>query len=395
MFQPESRAFVLLLGALTLTNSLGIDMVLPAMPELGSALTATPGQVQLTLSLFVLAYAVGQLICGPLADRYGRRPILLLGLGAYVLTSLACALSRNIETLVAARVVQGCFACGGPVMARAVVRDHFSGVRAAQMLSSLTSVFALGPLIAPLLGGIMLVHFGWQSIFLFLAAWALIMGLLVWGRLPESLKNPDHAALQPARLLANFRTFVATRRSLGYAFVVGFCWIGIFAFLSGSPFVFIQYYGVSPDRYGLYFGAMSISLVFGALTNRRLLRRFPTERVLLLGFAILLIGGALTLFVPLSRWSAPLPLTAAMVIFFFGQTIVQPNAVAAALDPLKHMAGMGASLIGSMQMIFGSLSGYAVNALYNGTPLPMCGAMLFAAVSCSLLYFILLRRRVF
>jgi DHA1 family bicyclomycin/chloramphenicol resistance-like MFS transporter len=159
--------------------------------------------------------------------------------------------------------------------------------------------------------------------------------------------------------------------------------------------VFIQYYGVSPDRYGLYFGAMSISLVFGALTNRRLLRRFPTERVLLLGFAILLIGGALTLFVPLSRWSAPFPLTAAMVIFFFGQTIVQPNAVAAALDPLKHMAGMGASLIGSMQMIFGSLSGYAVNALYNGTPLPMCGAMLFAAVSCSLLYFILLRRRVF
>jgi len=393
MFQPASRAFVLLLGGITLTNALSIDMALPAMPELGAALNASPSQVQLTLSLFVLAYAFGQLVCGPLADRFGRRPILMLGLSSYVLTSLACAASRRIEFLIAARIVQGCVACGGPVMARAVIRDHFSGVGAAQMLSSLTSVFALGPLLAPILGGIMLVHFGWPSIFLFLAAFALFLLVLVWWHLPESLKNPDPKALQPTRLLTNFRTFIGTRRTVCFALVVGFCWIGIFAFLSGSPFVFIQYYGVSPDRYGLYFGLSSVALIIGALTNRRLLRRMPPERVMLLGFFMLVLGGLLIVLVPLSPWSGPLPLMGAVVIYFFGQTIVQPNAVAQALDPLKHMAGMGASLIGAVQMIFGSLSGYAVNALYNGTPLPMCGAMLFAALSCSFLYFFLFRRR--
>lgn len=169
MIAPQSRAFIVLLGALMMVNALSIDMILPALPALGRSLSAAPDQVQLTLSLYLIGYAAGQFGVGPVSDRFGRRPVLIVALAIYVLATLACALSRRIEVLVAARVIQGIAACGGPVVVRAMVRDHVAGDRAAHMMSSLTTVFAVGPLLAPILGGALLVRWGWPSIFFFIA----------------------------------------------------------------------------------------------------------------------------------------------------------------------------------------------------------------------------------
>jgi len=388
---PESRFFVVLLGALMTVNVLSIDMMLPALPQLGESLSASPEQVQWTLSIYLVGYAVGQIGCGPLADRFGRRPALLVGLSIYTLASLACALSRQLDPLVAARFVQGIAGCGGPVIVRAIVRDHWSGARASHVLSLLTTVFAAGPLLAPIVGGLILVRFGWPAIFFAIAVVAAALVTSAWLALAESLPMPDRDALKPARIAANYGTFFATR-AVGFAFVNGFCWVGIFSFISSSPFILIRYYGVAPEHYGYYFGLSALTLVLGAATNRRLLRHLPGERVLQLGFAVLALGGAATLAIAFFPAAGPLALIGGVMIYMFGQTLVQPNAVAAALDPLRHMAGTGSALLGVIQMLCGAVGGYAVNALYDGTPRPMGAMILAAALLASGIYAVMVRR---
>jgi DHA1 family bicyclomycin/chloramphenicol resistance-like MFS transporter len=390
MIGPQSRWFVVLLGALMMVNVLSIDMMLPALPALGASLDATAGAVQLTLSLYLVGYAVGQIACGPLSDRFGRKPALMTGLGVYALASLACAASRRIDVLVACRIVQGVAACGGPVIVRAIVRDHFSGMQAARTLSMLTTVFAAGPLFAPIAGGAILVAWGWPAIFVTIALCAAALLLAAWSGLAESLREPDRNALKLRRLAENYRTFLTTRAAIGMGVVNGLCWVGIFAFISASPFVLIRYYGVPADHYGYYFGLSAACIVAGAATNRRLLRSFPGERVMRWGFWVLIAGGAAAVLVTLTPLSGALPLMGAVMIYMFGQTLVQPNAVAAALEPLRHMAGMGSALLGVIQMLLGALGGWIVNALYDGTPLPMCGMILFAALACSTLHRVLI-----
>ena len=391
MIGPQSRIFVVLLGALMMVNVLSIDMTLPALPALGAAFSAGPDQIQLTLSLYLLGYAAGQIVIGPLSDRFGRRRVLVGGLAVYSLATLACAASPRIGILIAARLFQGVSASGGPVMVRAIVRDHFEGDRAAHMMSSLTTVFALGPLLAPIIGGALLVRYGWHSIFLFIAFWSLVLLVAAWALLGESLREPDKHALRPARILTNYRTFFTTRAAVGYAGLNALCSLGMFAFLSGSPFVLIEIYGVAPDYYGYYFGLSALMLILGASTNKRLLRRMPGERIMRYGFLILAIGGAAAVAIPFSPLNGPFALTAAIMIYVFGQMLVQPNAVAAALTPLRHMAGTGSALMGMMQMLFGALGGYVVNALYDGTPLPMTGTLLVAGVAAGV-FSLLLRR---
>ena len=389
MIGPQSRIFVFLLGALMMINVLSIDMTLPAMPALGAAFSAAPDQIQLTLSLYLVGYAPGQIVVGPLSDRFGRRRVLLGGLAVYTLATLACAASPRISILIAARLFQGVSASGGPVMVRAIVRDHFEGDRAAHTMSSLTTVFAVGPLLAPIIGGALLVRYGWPSIFLFIAFWSVVLLAVAWAFLAESLREPDKEALQPARILANYRTFFTTRAAVGNAALNGLCSLGLFAFLSGSPFLLIKIYGVAPDHYGYYFGLSALTLMLGASTNKWLLRRMPGQRAMRYGFLILAIGGAAAVAIPFSPLNGPLALTAAIMIYVFGQMLVQPNAVAAALIPLRHMAGTGSALMGMMQMLMGALGGYAVNALYDGTPLPMTGTLLVAALACAALSLVL------
>ncbi|MDE2227699.1 MAG: multidrug effflux MFS transporter [Alphaproteobacteria bacterium] len=392
MIQSDSRALVVLLGAMTALTALAIDMSLPALPTLSAAFAASPDRVQLTLSLFIAGYAVGQLVHGPLSDRFGRKPVLIGGLVIYVAAAIACALSRSIGVLIAARLVMGFGGGVGPVLSRAVVRDHFGGRLAAQIYSSLTAVFALAPLVAPLIGGWLLVHFGWRAIFVLLALFAGTLLTVVGFGFAESLKTPDPRALEIGRMARYYRAFLASRVCVGYALVNGLCWAGIFAFLSGSPFVFITIYGVAPEDYGLYFAPSAIALVIGALSNKRLLRRYAHERVLVMGQAAAIAGGAMVLAACVTRWGGAGGVMAGFMLYIWGQAVVTPNAMAAALEPLPHMAGTGAALLGVVQMASGALAGYAVNALYDGTPVPMGAVILTMALATAAIYVAMLRR---
>lgn len=218
-----------------------------------------------------------------------------------------------------------------------------------------------------------------------------MLDVAAWVLLGELLKEADRSALALRRISANYWLFLSTRTTIGFAFLNGLCWVGIFAFLSASPFVFVQYYGVRADHYGFYFALLAVTLVVGAGTNKRLLRRHPGRRVLRWGCAILILGGICVIVVPMMPWSGPLTVMIAVMVYCFGQTLVMPNAVAAALEPLKHMAGTGSALLGIVQMLCGALGGYVVNALYDGTPWPMGIVILGSGLACSAIYAALLR----
>ena len=393
MLKPESRGFTLLLGALAAMTALAVDMSLPALPTLNRVFATTPDRVQLTLSLFVLGYAGGQLIYGPLSDRFGRRRMLLIGLGVYTVAGFACAFSPSIEVLVTARLIQGFGACVGPILGRAVVRDHMTGRRAAQTLSYITLTMALGPLVAPFIGGFLLNQFGWPAIFLCLGGFGLALGVAACLGFAESLKQPDPNALRLARLLANYRTFFANPLCIGYAFINGFVFAGLFAFLSGSPYVMIEVYGVPTGRFGFYFALSALGLMTGAFTNTRLVRRRSGERVMRLGFAVMVAAGVVLILLSWTRWGGPFALMVPVMIYVFAQGLILPNATAAAMEPLPHMAGMGASLLGAIQMGGGSFSGILVAALYDGTPKAMGGTMAAMGFCAVLSYYLLVRRR--
>jgi DHA1 family bicyclomycin/chloramphenicol resistance-like MFS transporter len=233
MLKPQSWGLTVLLGALAGITALAVDMSLPSLPTITASFRSSPQSVQLTLSLFLVGYAAGQLFCGPLSDRFGRRRILMGGLIIYTLEGYACAVSHSIETLVTARLIQGFGACVGPVLGRAVVRDHMTGPRAVRTLSYITLTMSIAPLVAPIFGGFLINHLGWQAIFVFLGCFGLLLLATTGLLFPESLKNPDPHALRLSRLAANAVTFLSNRRSLGCALVNGFVFGGLFSFLSG------------------------------------------------------------------------------------------------------------------------------------------------------------------
>jgi len=393
MLKPQSWGLTALLGALAGMTALAIDMSLPSLPTITSRFQASPKSVQLTLSLFMVGYAGAQLFCGPLSDRFGRRRVLLGGLAIYTLAGYACAVSSSIEMLVTARLIQGCGACVGPVLGRAVVRDHMTGPRAVQTLSYITLTMSIAPLVAPIIGGFLINQFGWPAIFAFLGSFGLLLFATTLLLFPESLKNPDPHALRFGRLVSNAGAFFSNRRSFGCALVNSFVFAGLFAFLSGSSFVLIDIYGVPVDRFGFYFALSACGLIVGAFINGRLAHRFAGERVMRGGFALLLGAAAVLLAVAWSRRGGPLLLMLPIMAYVMALALIQPNATAAAMEPLPHMAGLAASLMGAIQMGSGSLSGLAVAALYDRTPLPMSGTIAAMAVGAFLSYYWLVRRR--
>jgi MFS transporter, DHA1 family, multidrug resistance protein len=391
MLVPGSRAFVVLLGALTALTALSVDMSLPAMPRLTTVFATTPDKAQLTLSIFLIGFAIGQLAYGPVSDRFGRRPVLLFGLVVYTIGGIGCALASSIDQLILFRLLQGIGGCVGRVMGPAIVRDEFQAQRGAQVLSYVTLVMALAPLIAPMIGGNLLVIADWQAIFLVLAGFGTIVLVVIAARFGESSKHRDPQAMQIATLLRNYAHFLRHRACLGYALINCFVFAGLFCYISGSSFVFIEVFGVPSQIYGILFGVGAFALMTGAGLNGRLLHHRAPQAILRLGLVIVLTGGGAMLLVALIAPSIA-GVLAAIVIYVFGIALVLPNATAAAMEPLPRMAGVASSLLGSSQMAMGSLAGYLVNRFYDKTPTPMAAGLAAAALLACLTYALLIRR---
>ncbi|MGH6979660.1 MAG: Bcr/CflA family efflux MFS transporter [Stellaceae bacterium] len=277
MIGPNSRLFVVMLAGMNAMAALAVDSSLPAMPMMGSEFDAGPQRVQLTLSVFMFGYAFGQILAGPLSDRFGRRPMLLIGLSVYTLSGLGCALAGSIDQLVALRFLQALAAAVGPSMSRAIIRDYHGGPRASHMLSSVQLAMGFALVAAPIIGSLILSFANWRGIFVFLAAFGAILLAVVWRGFAESLTLPDPQAAHPARLIANIVTFFSNRICVGYALINGFIQGGLLAFISGIPFVMTDVFHVLPKNFGFYFAMAATGLIFGASLNRRLVRRHPPD----------------------------------------------------------------------------------------------------------------------
>ncbi|HVO15017.1 MAG TPA: Bcr/CflA family multidrug efflux MFS transporter [Alphaproteobacteria bacterium] len=379
---PHSTRLTLILGALTAFPPLSIDIYLPSLPTLVRTFGTTDGAVQLTLPAFFLGLALGQLFYGPLSDRYGRRPALLVGIALYTLASAACAAAPSIEALLAGRFVQALGGSAGMTIAMAVVRDRFDPREGARTLSLLMLVMGVAPILAPLVGGWILVLLGWQAIFWVLALFGLICFLAVLLALPES--RPANA-VRPGSVgaaLATYAGLIGDRRFLGFALAGGFTISGMFAYITGSPTLFIDGFGVPAEDYGWIFGANAAGIIGVSQLNRRLLLSHPGAHLLRAAVAVNAAAGIVLLATGLAGAGLAVLL---VPLFVAVATVgaVLPNSTSGALAAYPEKAGAASALIGSCQLVLGALASSLVGAFGTGTAVPMaaviagCGAVAF------------------
>lgn len=381
MFALTSLWTTILLAAAVAMGPLATDMYLPALPAIGQQLDADTGQVQLTLSLYMIGFALAQLVCGPLSDRFGRKPVMIGGLALFALASVGCALATDITTLQACRFLQALGGSAGPVLARAAIRDIYAPRDAARLLAILASIMALAPALAPTLGGLITVSLGWPVIFMVLAGYALMVAMVVALSMPEPLNPAYRQPLRPRVLLANYRHIARDRTFIGYTLTNAAIFGGLFAFLSGASFVLIDFLNVPADRFGLYFACMVAGYVLGNLLSVRLGRRLLPDQVLLRGLLITVAGGGLMALLAgqevYSVWAVILP----QALFMVGTGLVLPQTMAGALAPFPTMAGSASALFGFVQMAVAAAIGALVGHLDSGTSLTMATTIALCALA--------------
>lgn len=360
-----SRRWIATLAAMTAVTALSIDMSLPAQPALARVFDVDESTAQLTLSLFLIGFAGAQLVTGYLSDVLGRRRVMLAGLVLFALAGVACAASPSIEILLACRVVQGIGAAAAPVVARAMVRDTQPGAQAARLLSTMLAALAIAPMVAPVIGSALLTSLGWRAIFATLAACGVVLFALAATTLVETLppeRRTSHG------IVAGFRAFLATPGTRLPMLVSCASFAGQFAYISDSPFVLIDGYGVSARAFSLLFAATALALMLGSLAGGALLRAGRSTRAMLvLGASLLLAGGAgvvIGTHVDLGVAGFMVP----MLVYFFGIGLASPSATALAMEPVPHLAGTASAAIGSVQMLAGALAGYATTRIGGSDP---------------------------
>ncbi|MDM4719824.1 multidrug effflux MFS transporter [Micromonospora sp. WMMA1363] len=372
---------LLLLGSLTAIGPLSLDMYLPAFPAMTNDLGANPAQIQLSLTTCLVGLALGQFVTGPLSDRWGRRRPVLVGLLAYALLALVSAAAPNAPALAVARFAQG-FAGGmAAVVARAIVRDLYAGRAAAKYFSRLTLVFGLAPIAAPGLGSLVLRVGSWRVVFVTLAAFAALLTVAVAARLPETLPTHRRNSGGLGGIVRAMRPLVADQVYLGYTLTQGLAFAGLFAYISGSSFVFQDVFGVSAGTFSLLFGVNALAFVAVGQLNARLLDRFG-PRTLLVGTLVVSTAAAAGVLTG-ALAGGPAVVAAALAVFVGSLGMVMPNGTALALDRHPSHAGTAAALMGALQAMVGSLAAPLVGLGGEGSAVPMA-TVLAASAALSL-----------
>jgi DHA1 family bicyclomycin/chloramphenicol resistance-like MFS transporter len=373
-----------LLGALTATPPLAMDMYLPSLPEVTRSLHAPAATVQLTLTGCLAGMALGQLLVGPMSDKWGRRRPLLTGLVVYVLATALCALAPSVEALVAFRLVQGLAGAAGIVIARAVVRDLYDGVAMARFFSTLMLISGVAPIVAPLIGGQILRVTDWRGVFVVLTVVGIGLTALVWVRLPETLEpaGRQHGGGVGAAL-RSMRTLLADRVFTGYTVAGGFAFAALFAYVSASPFVVQEIYGASPQTFSLLFGLNSVGLVVAGQVNGKILvGRVSLDKVLAVGLTVVTLAAtALLLMATGALGEVGLaPVAAALFVLMSAMGITLPNTQALALMRTRHHAGSASALLGTTSFLIGAVASPLVGVAGEDTAVPMAVVQLAAAL---------------
>ncbi|MFO1352133.1 MAG: Bcr/CflA family multidrug efflux MFS transporter [Gammaproteobacteria bacterium] len=371
----SSARIILILATLSAFGPFSIDMYLPSLPALARSFATDASHVQYTLSAFLVGFALGQLIYGPLSDRTGRRRPLLFGVALYVLTSVSCALASSVTAMIVLRFAQGLGACAGIVVGRAIVRDRYESDAVARTMSLIFMVMTVAPMIAPLLGGWLMVWLGWRAIFWFLAGFGALCWLAGAFGLDESLPAEKRLHGGAARILRDYAQLLRARRFLGYALSGGLVSAGMFAYIAGSPFVFIELHHLPPQHYGWLFGINVLGVTSASFINSRLVMRFGADRMLSVAVMVAaLAGAALLLVATLGAGGLP-PLLPPLFLFISCVGFSGANATAGALALYPQMAGTASALLGLAAFGLGALCGALVGLLHDGSALPMALVM--------------------
>jgi DHA1 family bicyclomycin/chloramphenicol resistance-like MFS transporter len=366
----QSWRVLAVLSALLAFASISTDFYLPALPTMAAALHSEPGTVAFTISGYLIGFSVGQLFWGPVGDRYGRRGPIAVGLVLFVIGSAGCALSGSAGAVIGWRVVQALGACASVVLGRAMVRDLFSGNRAAQVMSTLMLVMAIAPLLGPVLGGQILAFAGWRAIFWVLVGVGVLTFASLW-TLPDTLP-PCRRSTEPLRTaFARYGQLVRQRRLLGFAGIGGCFFGGTFAYIAGSPFAYITYHHLPAQYYGLLFGAGIVGLMALNLVNVRLVMRLGSETLLLAGNLLAALAGVAVAVDAWTGWGGIFGLAVPMFAFVSATGLISANAVAGALSEFPEQAGAVSALFGTIQYGTGILGSALVGAFSDGTPWPM------------------------
>lgn len=359
--------FVVILSALMAFTSLSTDIYLPAMPIMAKELQ---GDAELTITGFLIGFCIAQLIWGPISDHLGRRLPLVIGMFLFIIGSVGCALSTNIGQIVFWRVFQALGACTGPMLARAMIRDLFSRTRAAQMLSTLMIIMAIAPIAGPLLGGQMIKNTSWHAIFWLLAVIGVLMLIsLRW--LPETLSGEKRVKASLSRAFHNYYRLLTNTKFMRFTLCLTFYYVAAYAFITGSPFVYITYFGVDPQHYGWLFALNIVGLMAVSMVNRRMVHRYPLESLLKFAISVATLA-AVVLAVATGLSIGGISLIVGTVFIFFSMNgIIAATSTAAALDAVPDVAGSASALMGSLQYGSGIISSLLLALLSDGTPWTM------------------------
>jgi MFS transporter, DHA1 family, multidrug resistance protein len=376
----KDPVLILVLGALTALGPFSIDMYLPGFPAIAKDLETTTSRVSLSLSSYFIGISAGQLLYGPLMDRFGRKPPLYIGLFVYLIASLACALSTNIDTLIAWRFVQAVGSCAAAVGAVVLVRDLFPVSESSKVFSMLMLVLGTSPMIAPTAGGYVTEGFGWEVVFVILAALSVLLLLAVKIYLPNRYQPDRSYSLKPGPILNNFKIVLSNTQFVTYSLAGAAAFAGLFVYVSGSPQVFMEIFGLDGKVYGWIFAGLSVGFIGASQVSARLLRRYTSEQIIHVALVCQALAATFFLLLSLNGLLNLYSTVTFIFVYLCCLGLVAPNASALALAPFSANAGSASSLFGVFQMTLGALASTGISLFHASDTTPLVLVMAIASI---------------
>lgn len=387
---PNSFWVLPIIASLVAFGPLSTDMYLPAQPAIKEELHASIEQIQLTLSIFLIGTSLALPFWGPLADRYGRKNIMLIGIALFIVSSIACALATTIESLIFFRFIQSIGACVGPTIGRTMVRDIYGADKAAKAFAYLASIMALAPAAAPIIGGFIVMHFEWHMIFYVLAALGIVFTTIYIFTIGETLDEQLKQSIHPRSIFNNYKTLANDNAFISYTLITSAIFAGLFSFISAASFIFIEFLELSAQTFGFCFLGMVAGFMSGSTSGAYFSGRLAAGKIILLGLSFSLLAAAACLILSLLSVFHPLAVVIPIAFYALGVGLIMPQCTAASFRNYPQMAGTASSFSGIIQNTLAAIAGIGVAAMHQDSPTTMAIFLLISASIAMLIYFFLL-----